>query len=193
MHKLNDYELIYLIRQQDENAFIFMRQRYELLIFKIAHELMKQYPNVHCPFDDLCQEGNIALISSINNFRDDKSNKFVTFAYIVIQRQMKNYLKANSRHYTNEFYFADLSVQEAVSGYAEYGNSDNPSTIFFSKFEQLQLKQAYNELPPMEKRILKYKLNGKSYNEIALLCNINRKKVDNTLQKIKCLLAKSVS
>ena len=51
-----------------------------------------------------------------------------------------------------------------------------------------QLKYIYKQLNPLEKEILKLKLRGFKYFDIANKLNITKKKVDNTLIKIKKII-----
>lgn len=182
---LNENELIYMVRQKDEKAFEMMKQKYELLIYRLAHDLIKKYPYVYSVQDDLVQEGLIGLNTAIHCYRSDTNSKFITFAYLVIQRQMKNYLRGTSRTYLNEHSYEDLTVQERSASYAGQDYAQSPSDIFFSNFESDQLKKAYYSMKDEDRRLLKYKLMGKSYAEISELCNITKKQVDNRLQKIK--------
>ncbi|MFI3283783.1 MAG: sigma-70 family RNA polymerase sigma factor [Erysipelotrichaceae bacterium] len=181
----NDNELINLIKLEDEEAFLIMRKKYDRLIYHLAHETQKMYPYVYCSFDDLVQEGNIGFLKAAQTYRIENETKFITYAYTVIKRRMRTYLNNLSHCYSNEYSYDDMAVQEAVSGYRADGYHQNPSTIYFGKYEQQLLMKAYVCLPPLQQEILKYKLQGKTYVEISQLCNINIKKVDNQLQSIK--------
>ncbi len=52
----------------------------------------KHYRNRGLEFIDLIQEGNIGLIKAVNNFQENKNNKFSTFATCCIKNEIENAL-----------------------------------------------------------------------------------------------------
>ena len=64
---LNDYEIIYMIGENDEIATAMMYQKYTPIIQKGARRLEKYAKELGIEKEDLEQEGYAALSSSIKN------------------------------------------------------------------------------------------------------------------------------
>ena len=56
----NDYEVLYMIRE-DSDIIDLIIQKYEPLIKKIAFSFFSSYKYMNIDYDDLVQEGRIAL------------------------------------------------------------------------------------------------------------------------------------
>ena len=65
---LNDYELVYRIRENDIEAENLMISKYEPVLNKVARKYLGIVENVGADIDDLVQEGRIALIKAVDTF-----------------------------------------------------------------------------------------------------------------------------
>ena len=70
---LNDSEVLYLIRENEEEAYNYVYKKYEPLINKFAINIMKKYKTLGIEYDDLFQEGMYGLSLAIKNF-DSKND-----------------------------------------------------------------------------------------------------------------------
>ena len=70
-------------------------------------------------------------------------------------------------------------------------NSMNPERLLIDNEEEEELQLLiYQELNDQERQILELRINGFTYIEISKLLGINKKKVDNVVQKIRSKLKK---
>ena len=72
----NDYETIYMIKENNEDASIYMFNKYRPLIDKLAFQYSKRYNNVGIDYDDLYQEGMYGLAKAINGYGLEQKNLF---------------------------------------------------------------------------------------------------------------------
>ena len=94
--KLNDYELINLAKESDDESKNIIIEKYMPLINKMASKMFVFCKNNGLEKSDLIQEGMIALTNAIENFDNTKDTIFYTYATACIQRKLiSEIIKAN--------------------------------------------------------------------------------------------------
>ena len=110
----NDYELLYLYRDGNENAFNLLFKKYEHLIEITVNEYMP-YGDKR---SDLVQEGRIVLYDCIESFNESIGVTFYSFFIIALKRRLR-------RLKTNDYYQSYLELNEAI----DYENDNNYSSF----------------------------------------------------------------
>lgn len=77
----NDYELVYLVREQNEAALDILIQKYSPLIGKIA----SSYYGVGFDYEDFFQEGRMAFIKSIYTFDETSIASFYSYSMTCVR------------------------------------------------------------------------------------------------------------
>ena len=145
--------------------------------------------------DDLIQEGNIGLFKAIRDYEYGRSTTFRSFAELCVTRQIITAIKTASRqkHVPLNTY---VSFSHSPSG-ADFdnrtladiipsGRTNDPVQQVISSEECASLTDCLLRLlSPLESRVLKYYLEGNSYEAIAAEIGHDTKTVDNALQRIK--------
>lgn len=90
MIKIDVNKLIKKAQEGDRESHEVIILQYDKLIRKI---LTKYVNNNDANYDDYLQEGRLALFKAINNFDLDKGVKFITYAYICIEKSILTYLR----------------------------------------------------------------------------------------------------
>ncbi len=174
---LSDEALVELIRNSDDTAF---KQLYDRYLPKIR-TMTYSFQGLGYDFDDLIQEAMIGFFTAINVY-DFKSSAFSTFCYTCMRRMLVALLRKNNRKknlqnnsviYTDETFF---DIPALTDPEAEYITKED--------FERLK-KRIVTELSPFERDVLYYYLSGRNYKEIADILLIDKKSVDNALQRIR--------
>lgn len=98
--KYNDYELIYLIRDNNEKAFNFFFEKYEIYIKKIAIE----YYHYGDKMQDLIQEGRIVLLTCLKSFNENMNVTFFSYFSICLRRIYKRLLRND--------YYSGITLKE---------------------------------------------------------------------------------
>lgn len=146
--------------------------------------------------DDLIQEGYIGLYKAIRDYREDKARSFRSFAELCVTRQIITAIKTASRqkHSPLNSY---LSFSYSPAGSAGYddrtladiipsGRTSDPVMQVISREELESLTDCLQRLlSPLESSVLRYYLEGHSYELIAEYIEHDTKTVDNALQRIK--------
>lgn len=195
-NEIDDYELIYLIGEQNEKASDLLYEKYKNVIDLKSKKYLKYGKKMGLEYNDLFQEGMLGLSEAINSFDDSKNAQFKTFANLCIERQMFSLLKKASRK-KHSLLNESLSLDEKINDeditlldiVPEKGA--NPSEML----EYIESKKEIFEFieksfTPLEKEVFELKLIGFDYNEIAKLLDKSYKSIDSALQRIKIKIRK---
>ncbi len=189
---INDYELVFLVRENNEDAHDLLYNKYSNLVNKYAYEYYSKNQNIGIDIEDLKQEGFYGISLAIKDYNQDKT-LFYTFALLCIRREMERLIKYQRRNkqlvLTNS-----LSINSCI---------DNDNDLYYEDvissgediLENMIIDDTFNKLYNfkhnmafIESQIYELKLNKFGNKEIAELLDLPYKKVDNYLRKIKGLL-----
>lgn len=168
---LNDYELIYLIKDNNEIALNLMFEKYSNFIMIILRSL--QIPNYY--IEEFFQEGLMILNRVIYIYDESRNKTFNRFFELVLRRDIIHKWKKEYRYQCKLVYYEDSNLiedfQMAVSPvmYQSFSNFDssiekklfeeviagNGSPRYFSQKYQLPIKKVYNLLFKLRKNIKK--------------------------------------
>lgn len=158
---------------------------YKPLVTSIA----RRYFLVGAENEDLIQEGMIGLYKAIQTFDETKHASFKTFASLCIKSQIQSAVKMANRNKNkvlNEVMLEDNEQQM----YLVISKDPNPEDRVINHENYIQTKNEINKcLSLLEKQILKQYLLGKNYQQIANTLCLDKKSVDNGLNRIRKKLA----
>lgn len=89
---VNDYELLYLVGENNEEVYNSIYAKYKPLIHRMAKTLCENYKSALVEYDDLFQEGMYGLNNAIKNFNGKSGSLFYTLAKLCISREMNGYI-----------------------------------------------------------------------------------------------------
>ncbi len=181
----DDYSLVYMVNENEE-VFDFMIKKYEPLFRKLAYSFVLKYKSKNLDIEDLVQHCRIIFCKVLDTYNYDNDILFFTYLVVCLKRAIINYIKRNLNkedtinymdidQYDNLDYF--VSSLDVFETYADY------------EFE-VSIINFKNSLSFLDAQIFELRYNGFRYREIAELLEINTKKVDNSLLKIRKKLEK---
>ena len=179
----NDFELVSLIRENNEEAREILYNKYKPIIVKKSTDQIYKLGSYGMEINDLIQEGYIGLDNAINCFNEKENTSFYTFALLCIDRQVITYIKKNTNNKT-------MVLNDAINldDGKEYLFRDN-TDIEGSFINKEDVKEFINlicdSLSDIEKKVFSLKLEGYDIGEIANLLNKDTKVIYNTLHRIK--------
>lgn len=194
MFELNDYELLYLISQNNREAEETMLRKYELLIWKHTNGFFLNYVPQGVEKDDLFQEGLVALLNSLQAYDSYVGAPYFSFGEVCLVRSMIAYIRKYSSKRAKRFYNSiplDAVVADNVGLYYNDVIADTKEVSALVKYNEAfgQLFLTHTQMSEFEKRVLVLQVSGYSYRESAYILDCTAKKIDNTLQKIKRILS----
>jgi RNA polymerase sporulation-specific sigma factor len=145
--------------------------------------------------DDLIQEGYIGLYKAIRDYEYGRNTSFRSFAELCVTRQIITAIKTASRqkHVPLNTYLS-FSHSPSSNDYESRtladiipsGRASDPVQQVISSEEIGSLTECLLRLlSPLESLVLKYYLEGNSYEAIAEFIGHDTKTVDNALQRVK--------
>lgn len=189
-NQIADEQLLAQIKSGDGIALDQLINKYKNFVRAKA----KTYFLVGADKEDIVQEGMIGLFKAIRDFKDEKLVSFKSFAEICVTRQIitaiktatrQKHMPLNSYISLNKPVFEDdgeRTLMETIN----HDTVSDPELLFISKEEFNRIEGKINEiLSPLELEVLHFYLQGKSYQQIAVILNKEVKSIDNALQRVK--------
>ena len=142
-------------------------------------------------FDDLCQEGRIALYRAVCNYNPTRFS-FITFARTCIRNAMISHTREYSSD--NKLSVNSISLDDTDTENAFVAPDESPEEILIAKELISELHSAMSAtLSESEYSVLEYKMLGIGAAEISVITGKDIKSVENTLfrarKKIKAYLS----
>lgn len=183
-YKVNDNELIYMVRESDEEARNKIIKKYMPIIKKLAYDYYQAYKEKGAEMDDFIQEGMIALNKAINTYNDIGDVKFYSYACLCIKRNFITFCRNIS---SKKHYFLNNSLRDE-----EIYLSCRAKETIFNEGEEKEFIKLKNDFDIKYSLVFELRFNGFSYLEIANLLDIPISTVDSRMNKIKRSLHKLV-
>lgn len=179
----NDYELVVLAQENNEDARELIYQKYKPIIIKKSKNAFLYAPHYGMEISDIMQEGYIGLEEAIKSFSQDDTATFYTFATICIDRKISNYMKKmqkDKNKLLNEAVTIDSGLENLISDKMNI----EKTLISNVKINEI-IKQLRLELTEFERNVFDLKIKDYSFEEIANTLNKDTKSIYNTFHRIK--------
>ncbi len=192
---INIDEVVYLARQDNENALKILLEYFQPMFAAMYREVSNS--NVPFSYDEAMQAARIGLYNAVCYYRDDRNMAFHNFVRLCVKREIRAWQRKekNYRYLSGYQPMASLDVRlKDTEGlyYIDTVESNDPSTDPKAVIREKELREEIFRLIPRESidgQILNYRLIGYSYREIADKMGTTVKFVDNSLQRIKKIIA----
>jgi len=196
-YQMADEKLVEVTREGNTDALDYLIDRYRNFVKTKA----RAYFLVGADREDIVQEGMIGLCKAIRDFKPDKLSSFKVFAELCITRQIITAIKTATRQkhlplnsyvsLNKPVYFEDgeRTLLDVISCFMVH----DPEEQIIAQEECIKIKAKINDLlSDLEKKVLLYYSEGRSYQEIASELDRHVKSIDNALQRIKRKLERSL-
>lgn len=191
MDSYNDFELVSLAQEHNEEAVEFLYQKYLPLMNKKSNKYFKYLKNKGVEFEDLIQECTIGFEEAISSFNEHDETSFYTFVSLCMDRQLMSELTKQNRDkhkLLNEAIpletLEDCERLDLINYIQDNKNNPLVGLISDESFKELYEK-VIGELTDFEECVFRLKLQSFNYKEIAYLLDKSDKSIDNAIQRIK--------
>lgn len=181
--KYNDYELIHNVRENDDNSYNDLFNKYIPIMKRLAYTYYNNYNSYGYDFDDFQQEAYIAFHSAVKNFNESKNILFYTFVILCINRALLSFcrrisceMKNISNSYLVNIDDNNLIGTSNVDDYCEYSDIKH-------SFKKLCL-----DLDFEDSCIFELRYNGFTYKEISELLDLSLRRVQFKVRKVKNII-----
>lgn len=192
----DDYELLYMVCENNEDAVDTIFKKYEPVIDYYARKYVKLVDGKGLDYNDLYQEGLIGLDSAIKTYKNQKNIKFSTFAFVCIKRKIMSAIrKANRKKHSilNESYSIDYKLNDDNNSLDNLiSNNERSIEDLLVGKEQADYfnKKIKDCLTKFEKQVYELKVYGFSNEEISKNLNKTMKSIESVLFRIRIKLRK---
>lgn len=188
----NDYELYYLVSENNELAKDMFFDKYDTIIKMKASKYKKFVESKGFDFNDLLQEGRLGLTQALKDFQEQKNVQFYTFANLCIERQLSSFLRNITRD-KHEILNNSLSLDTTTNTLGrpitdlilDDKNIDPEESFILMEEHQELFKKIEDSLTDIEKDVFNLRIQGFNYKEIEQLLNISKKTIDGRMARIK--------
>ena len=179
---------------ETEDRLISLIKEYEVDIRAIVKRYISYASTLGVDSSDLEQEAIIGLNKAMHKYDSNEKASFKTFASLLIERQIKDFLKINDKN-------SNLMLNEAISLDEDIAEDDFSLYDIVPAKSYLPLDDVLaSELDSEIKKILtetelkvyELKKEGKSNKTIAKILNVDTKVIENTLQRVKSKVKKMI-
>lgn len=196
--EMTDESVVLLAKSGNQGAMDYIVTKYKNFVRQKA----KAYFLIGADRDDIVQEGMIGLFKAVRDFKEEKLASFRAFAELCVTRQIitaiktatrQKHLPLNSYVSLSKPVFEDESERTLAETLTSTKITD-PEELFINREQYVNIELKMEDLlSGFEMKVLLLYLEGKSYQDIALVVDKHHKSVDNALQRVKKKLEKFIS
>ena len=190
MKQTNDYELVFLAQQGNEDAINLIYDKYKPIIIKKSKNTIVFVTHHGVDINDIMQEGFIGLDKAIKGYNQEQEASFYTFAMLCIDRQIANYVRriTNSKDKVlNEAISIDDSLERIIDD-----GTDIEKNLIGKDLDSNFVCSVRKSLTTFERKVFDMRMNDHTIEEIANKLNKDIKSIYNTVQRIKFKIKKNM-
>lgn len=188
---LNDYEIMYLVEENDDAKELLL-EKYKPIIINMAIKYQKEGKKMGLELDDLIQEGYMGFYSAIKNYNPDGKAMFYTYAILSIKSKILNCIKKYNT-YKHRTLNQSISLSQPISSISDTTFIDlivddkviNPEDAVQELEISQKLKPFLYSLDIESAAIFELSLNGFSNVDIHKVLDYPLKNVANILFHIR--------
>ena len=187
---LTDEQLVLMAREGSETAEEILIEKYKGLV----RTKSKAYFIAGAEAEDVVQEGMIGLMKAVRSFDADREASFKTYASTCINNQIIKAIRKAEReknHPLNDAISLDNHLREkdddlTIGDILKASMFDEPEEKVIYEDTLERLKSISQQIfSPLEAQVLRAKIAGKNYQEIAEELGKSPKTIDNAIQRIR--------
>ena len=174
----NDYELLYLAKENNEDAINILRKKYNSLLYKKATKYSKRSS---LSIKELVNEAEIYFYKAIDTYIDN--NTFSTYLNKVLDNNLTNYI-SRYNNIKNKVLNESVSYEDNDEILIRLSsNKYNPETNLFNEYDYFTLREKIiNKLTWKEELIFVLKEQNYTAREISEITDNNLRTVYNIIK-----------
>lgn len=159
----------------DEEAYAAVAHR----MAPIIRSTVQSFESLGLDADDLEQEASLGLLAAVRTFRPDGGAAFTTYATTCIRNRLTSVARRHGARIRTE-----QPLEEDSDLPADKDSDPARRMLEQEALSRLQ-EQLRQRLTDLEYRVLLARLSDLSYEEIAARLGVNKKTVDNAVQRLR--------
>ena len=188
--KYNDYELLYMVRENDEFSSRILLEKYYPIIKNISVEYYNKYKNFGYDLEDFIQEALLAFYKAVDTFNENRNVLFYTYLCVCIHRKFSSFCRrfCSTTKVLSNTYFSSLDDIQVIDKRANIDKTTDFNDI------SRRLRQILFNFTFEESCIYELKMNNFKYKEISILLDMDIRSVQAKYNKvIKIITSKLIN
>lgn len=184
----NPYELLYLIRMGNEKAMQILLESYRNTIEIIAKKCIRFYEPYRIYYDELIEEGILALQTAVWTYREDRETAFHTYVLLLIRRRMWRLLKSRGGSCGADGISYDSDdIEGGLIDHLLVCRDSEADPAYQVRYHEAgeRVSRIRKELTEKEKRIFDSLLRGESRRDFIEGQGCTERAYDGTMRRIK--------
>lgn len=177
--KYNDYELIYMVRENDDCSYGTLLNKYMPIIRKVAGEFYKQFDTFGYDLDDFIQEAYLGFQKALRYFDENKNILFYTFVTMCINRRLLSFCRRITCDKKNisSYYLEDIDTSPVA-------DEDDTEMFFLEQELYSNIWNVVYTFPLDYICVFELKINMFQYPEIETLLDIPIRRAQFMMRKL---------
>lgn len=191
LYEDNDYELLYLINENNEQAKEIIYKKYENVVRIKSKKYYPYIKNSGIEFNDLVQEGLIGLSNAINAFKNEKNVTFSTFANKCIDLHLLSYIR-KIKNTKNIILNNSISIDNIndygtpIKDFVRDKKNISPEELLIKEEIQNNISNVIeNKFTVLEKKVFNLRTKGYKFKEISEELGISIKSAQHAMKRAK--------
>ncbi len=186
---INDYELLYMIYQDDEMAMKYLLDKYDNYLWSTVNRIFDN-ENISIK-EEYHLEARSKLLEAVYNYKDNTGASFMTFMTVIINRKLRTLRNRSmiKQNVNQASLSLDWVIQEESPVYLSEIVEDRKENEPAFQVEMIRLAEIAEsfvaELSLEDRKIWNKMINNVPYQVAAEELNITCKKYDNRVFRIK--------
>lgn len=197
--EFNDYELIYLFTQGDEEALLLLMQKYKRVSYLYIDRYYYSMPKL-LDRHDMYQMSLISLYNAILTYNEEKNSSFSTYFSVILNHDLLMYirkLKKEANRSNLNTISLDQEIRDSdgiylIESIANDREEFEPNQYVSNRAMHSVIDEQLKQFDNKEQEVFRLWMNGYTYLEICEQVDLNRKKVEYIIRKIKGTLKLSL-
>ncbi len=172
---LNDYELVYMVCENNNDVYNLLYQKYQPLIIKLARNYLNTFKKFGYDMDDLKQIGYLTLYKTMHLYKDSYNSIFYTYFIKALNNAYLTEISINSsskKKILNEAFSYDIEIYDDITYLDLFSSSPLPDEDYFGKIRLFK-----NSLTWIDSCIFELYYNGYKREEICELLEIKNQDI----------------
>ena len=180
---MNDYEILYMVCDNNEDSFKILIDKYKPLIYKIVKDYQKFFKRFGYELDDLMQLGYITLYETSHKYDIYNTSMFYSYLKKALNNMIISHIRINSsnkKEVLNKAFSYDLFIPNTKTKYIDILPDKKTNKSY-----ETELVIFKNSMPILLSYIFELYYNGFSKKEISILLDENIEEINANFNIIK--------
>ncbi len=187
MKKTSDEDLINLLQEGDENAFMTFIQRYQRYLYALVNEFYNNNRKiVKSDKAELISIGYETTMDVLQSYESTNYSSFYPYWKVAVERQFIHFVQKKKENHGRFISYSDeYKFDYAFQDLDPYIDSTWKYEEKYSRSDYIELLDYIDGIEGLDSNIITLKIEGCTINEIAEMLNCSIQKVKYQLRKLK--------